>query len=421
MSEATAGQPGASQPGVIRAGDGAFSPRVVIALLVAGVFAFSAFVVLSTYAPDLRGGSDGGGHALSRSAIGFGGMSELLKGMGEPVVISRDLRTRTASTSLLILTPDVVVNAETLNALTQTGPTLIVMPKWSVAPDPTNAGWVQKAGAIDLDQVVKVLSSKYSGVKMARAAGAAPVTISGLPDGTVVTGPIDQLQTFTDDPDIILRDASGRGILTKSHTEPVYMLSDPDLLNTQGIKNIATARAGVAVLQSLRKGDGPILFDVTMNGFGGSRSVLKLAFQPPFLGATLCLAAAALLMALQALTRFGAPRQADRAIALGKQALADNSAALIRLARREARMAPRYLDLTRASVAKALGASGSAAGRLTDAELDALLDRQAERVGAEHRLAALTTEAREVKDRAGLMRLAEKLYQWKTEMTGERH
>ena len=406
-----------SQPGVIRAGDGAFSPRTVIALLVAGVFAFSAFVVLSTYAPDLRGGSDGGAHALSRSAVGFAGMSELLKGMGEPVVISRDARMRTGSTSLLILTPDVVVDPDSLKNLTQTGPTLIVMPKWSVAPDPTSAGWVQKVSAVDLDQVIKVLSSKYSGVKMARAAGSAPVAISGLPGGTVVTGPIDQLQTFTDDPDIVLRDTSGRGILTKSHTEPVYILSDPDLLNTQGIKNLATAKAGVAILQSLRKGDGPILFDVTLNGFGGSRSVLKLAFQPPFLGATLCLAAAALLMALQALTRFGAPRQAGRAIALGKQALADNSAALIRLARREARMAPRYLDLTRASVAKALGATG----RLNETELNTLLDRQAERVGAEHRLAALTSEAAAVKDRAGLMRLAEKLYQWKTEMTGERH
>ena len=34
---------------------------------------------------------------------------------------------------------------------------------------------------------------------------------------------------------------------------------------------------------------------------------------------------------------------------------------------------------------------------------------------------ALTSEAAAVKDRAGLMRLAEKLYQWKTEMAGERH
>ena len=88
--------------------------------------------------------------------------------------------------------------------------------------------------------------------------------------------------------------------------------------------------------------------------FFGDGIVAHVGFSDPVcpcLGATLCLAAAALLMALQALTRFGAPRQAGRAIALGKRALADNSAALIRLARREARMAPRYLDLTRASVA----------------------------------------------------------------------
>jgi len=63
--------------------------------------------------------------------------------------------------------------------------------------------------------------------------------------------------------------------------------------------------------------------------------------------------------------------------------------------------AARYLDLTRAMVAKALGA-----GRLSEAELNTVLDRQAERAGVKLRLADLTTEAEAVKDRAGLLRLA---------------
>ena len=87
----------------------------------------------------------------------------------------------------------------------------------------------------------------------------------------------------------------------------------------------------------------------------------------------------------------------------------------IRLARREPKMAGRYLELTRAMVAEALGAS-----RLNDAELNTLLDRQAERTGVQHRLAALTTEAGTVKDRAGLLRLARNLYEWRTEMISER-
>jgi hypothetical protein len=404
-----------SEAAAPRAGEGAFTARTVIALLIAGVFAFSAFVALSAYAPDLRGGSDGGGHALSRSAIGYAGMVRLLKTMGEPVLVSRDAKARTASTSLLVLTPPVDVDKDALNNLTATGPTLIVMPKWVAAPDMRNPGWVAKVGALDPGAVAKVLDKRFVGVSIVRDKAVAPMRLLGLPGGPVLTGPIDQLQTIGGDPDPILKDADGRAILSKSDDGRVFILSDPDLLNTQGIKDLATARAGVAILQSVRGGDGPIIFDVTLDGLGRSRNLAKLAFEPPFLGATICLGAAALLVALQALTRFGAPRRAGRAIALGKLALADNSAGLIRLARREPRMAGRYLELIRASVARALGASPQ-----VGADLNAQLDRQAERIGASRQLATLTAEADAVKDRAGLMRLARNLYQWKTEMTGER-
>ena len=405
-----------SEAPAIRAGDSAFSARTVIALLVAGVFAFSALIVLSAYAPDLRGGSDGGGHALSKSAIGYAGVVRLLKDIGDPVVVSRDPKAQTRSTSLLVLTPDLSVDKDALNAISGrgSGPILIVLPKWQAMPDQSNPGWVVKIGPTPVEEVAKVLDKRFDAVKMVRETGAGPIQLNGVAGGPMVTGPIDQLQTFVDDPDIFVRDAHGGGVMTKSHTEPIYILSDPDLLNTQGIKDLATARAGVALIQSLRQGDGPIVFDVSLNGFARSRNLLKLAFEPPFLGATLCLAAAALLMALAALTRFGSPRRAGRAIALGKLALADNSAALIRLARREPKMAPRYLDLTRAMVAKALGA-----GRLSEAELNTVLDRQAERAGVKLRLADLTTEAEAVKDRAGLLRLARNLYQWRTEMISE--
>jgi hypothetical protein len=396
---------------------GAFSARTLIALLVAGVFAFSAFVVLSAYAPDLRDGSDGRAHALSRSAVGYAGMVELLRAIGEPVVVSRDPGARTASTSLLVVTPELYSDKDALNAVTAGGhaPVLIVLPKWQVLPDSARPGWVSKLAPISVEAVAKVLDKRFVGVRMVRAGGNAPVRLSGLPGGLIASGPIDQLQAFVDDPDIFVRDAQGRGILTKSHTERVYILSDPDFLNTQGIKDLATARSGTVIIQALRAGDGPIIFDVSLNGFARSRSPLKLAFQPPFLGATICLGAAALLLALQALSRFGAPRRPGRAIALGKRALADNSAGLIRLARREPRMAGRYLDLTRTAVARGLGA-----GRLAEAELIPLLDRQAERTGARHRLADLTAEAAQVKDKAALMRLANHLSQWRTEMTGER-
>jgi hypothetical protein len=50
-------------------GASAFSPKVVLALILVSVFSFSALSVLFAYEPDLRKGSDGRAHALSKSAM----------------------------------------------------------------------------------------------------------------------------------------------------------------------------------------------------------------------------------------------------------------------------------------------------------------------------------------------------------------
>jgi hypothetical protein len=99
-------------------------------------------------------------------------------------------------------------------------------------------------------------------------------------------------------------------------------------------------------------------------------------------------------------------------LAFGKRALADNSAALIRLAKREHRMAGRYLSLTRNAVAKALGAT-----RLSGEALDAFLDRLAEKNGLTHRLSSLNAQAASAKSRADVLRVARALHQWRLEMT----
>ena len=45
-------------------------------MVLVGVFSFCALLVLFTYASALEGGDNGGGHALSKSAIGFAGLAE---------------------------------------------------------------------------------------------------------------------------------------------------------------------------------------------------------------------------------------------------------------------------------------------------------------------------------------------------------
>jgi hypothetical protein len=394
-----------------------FRPLTVMLMVVAGVFAFSAYFVLSAYAPDLRGGGDdGGANALSRSAIGYAGFVRLLQADGLAAPLARDgPAKRDPAWSLLVITPEAGTKPSDVVAFkSAAGPTLLVLPKWTAQPDDANPGWVKQTGLLDTDDVKALLGAT---AVIARRADTTPLTLSSTDVSVprLQAGPIARLQTINaPGMTTVLSDQTGASVLVRTADAQLYILSDPDLLNTQGIKNLQTAEAGVGLLQDVRLGAGPIAFDVSLNGYKTSPSVLKLALQPPFLGATLTLLGVAVLMGFHALSRFGAPQRSARALALGKRALAENSAGLIRMAKREPHMAGGYLDLSRGAVAKALGAT-----RLSGGELDGYIDKVGERVGLGS-FSALAGEVATIRDRDGVTRFAQRLYQWRLEMTRER-
>ena len=78
---------------------------------------------------------------------------------------------------------------------------------------------------------------------------------------------------------------------------------------------------------------------------------------------TLTLVAAMLLAGWQAFARFGPAVRRERAIAFGKAALVDNTAALIRKARREARLGGRYVEVIRERAVDRVRRAGAAARR----------------------------------------------------------
>jgi hypothetical protein len=239
-------------------------------------------------------------------------------------------------------------------------------------------------------------------------------------------GEIDSLQTIAG-PDkgweAVAVDQNGEAVLIKQAGLEVYILSDPDLLNNHGLAQLANARWASALIGALRAeqstSDGgglPVAFDLTLAGFGRTRSLLTLAFEPPFLASTLCAIAAAGLMGLHAAGRFGGSPAPGRTFALGKRALADNSAALIRLVRREHRMGAGYAGLTRTLAAQAVAAPRD----LDDGQMDALLDRMGAAKQASAAFSDLERAAREARDTPALLGAARRLYRWRLEMTHER-
>ena len=330
--------------------DGPFNARTMLVITAIGALAFIAMLVLGAYAPDLRTGRNGGSHALSNAATGFSGIVRLARETDRNPTIVRvvaDLR----SENLAVITPaDATANLTKILAIRGARPTLIILPKWRTAADETHPGWVRVLGLAFPQSPEGVLAPDFM-LKVARAKGRGEALVNKDP----VMSPDVQFRAPA-----VIQTTSGSGVrpmittpqggivLGSLGTRNLYVLSDPDLLNNHGIGSQAQARAALALLDTLNStGADGVLFDVTANGLGRSRSPLKLAFDAPFLGVTLIIFAAMLLAAWQATVRFGPARHSERAIAFGKAALVDNSAALVRKAGREARFGARYVDVIR--------------------------------------------------------------------------
>lgn len=406
------------------AGKPEFSPRTILALVAVGLVSFSGLAVLSAYAPELRGGADGQAHALSSSAIGFKGALVMLKAQGTPTVISRAVpKTQADNFPLLILTPTLTGDAVDLKPFAKLANVLIVLPKWGVIPQPLRMGFVDKAGVIEGSEHATALLAGYapSTVVAHRTGVSRPVLRAGkaiFSEGTYLPlADIDSLQTISGPGwEPVLVDDKGRMVVARSKADDrgVLVLADPDLLNTQGLAKLDTARAGLAIVNTLRSGEG-VMFDVTLSGFKRGRGIGRLMLEPPWLSATLCGVAAALLLGLHGLARFGPTRMAGRNIALGIRPLIDNSAGLVRMARKEHELAPAYVALTLALATRAGGGD-----RTKNAEVnDRWLSELARRHGAASP-ADLRAEAEAARTRGDLLNIGRKLYGWKLEITRER-
>ena len=398
-------------------GDG-FSPRVVLALLLVGVFAAAGFLVLTAYAPDLRIAASGGGTVLSPSATGYAGVKRLLELAGQPTDINRSRTGALHDLGMMVLTPQ---TPGKLDGLDDRHDRLIVLPKWRTQADPQHPGWVGQAEEMSESEVLAVLPGNLRGglVLQRRAAGASGPSLlhspwALWPEQGMALGPVLRFQTLSKGAlKPVVQDEHGNEILGMAPGGHVFVLSDPDLLNTRGVADARTAKAALVMLLTMRDDGYPIAFDASLNGAGG-HSLLRLAIEPPFLGATLSLLLAAALVGVHGWSRFGAARRPERAVALGKLALAENGASMVRLARREPHMARRYVQLCRQRAAAALGA-----GDLEGEALDDFLDRWAERVKTPDRITALAAEARRVTGVVEMTVLAQRVRRWRLEMTRE--
>ena len=376
-----------------------FTLRAVAIMVAVALIGFVSYVVLTAYGDRFKPTNNGGTHALSTSAVGFLGVSEMVRMTHGEVGFVRK-KDDIYTSGLLVVTPGPSVEPGVVKRIVdqrneESLPTLIVLPKWNAQRLATRPAWVNAQGTLPtfvlkwwLDDIVKdatiVDGTHANGLRSIR--GARLYSVLQAPDGGALVAGIDDTQT--------------------------YILADPDVLNNMGVKTPAGAERALKLLESLTPEGEGITFEGSVAGLGNTPNLLKLAFEPPFLPLTLCIVFAALLAGWHALVRFGPPSHERRKVAFGKRAIVENGAALLRLAGRRHRTGERYAQLIREAAATATGAPHGLTGEALDAYLDRLN-------GEGEPFTSIAERATIASDTRRLLAAARDLYHWKRTVTRE--
>lgn len=402
------------------AGPAPFSRGTLIGMLLVGAL---AFVALLWFLGNGTGGSgnNGGAHVGGQGLNGYAGLARMLEAEGLDVQRQRNRRTLETAPGLLILTPPADADgkeiAKVVDAHRYLGPTIVVAPKWLAigsGAKQAKRGWVQIFGtqAPEWKGFADNVTVEVGSEKSPAAKGWALGNRHGrLPDDRQVetgsgkglvpivsTGSGKTLAAWLDDDGYYpaLNELAGIDPGYGGEDEeiyPVVLVFEPDLLDNWGLADRETARlARDLVLATADDRSQPIVFDMTFNGFGASRNLLTLAFEPPFLAATICLFIAALAIAWRAFNRFGPALVPEQDIAMGKAALVANAAGLIRRAGRVHLAAAPYADAARERIALALGLPRG----LSPQEVEHLIDATLARRGFEG--PSFSTAARHLRD-----------------------
>jgi len=413
------------------------TPRTILAMVLIGVFSFAAVMTLSGYAGDLRKKNNSGSHALSKSATGFNGIVTLLGEMGKTVEMRRRDRSESfESTDFRFYNDDVTLRIFTLSKPFQAGhfsdmdlslPALIVLPKWNVIPHRKRRGWVEHNPFQDIfepdfqaQELEEILGEIVLEIEPARKDKSVKFEISGSGNFDTVKfeAELQRLQTISGENLEPVYETIRGPILVKLKDSGVYILSEPDLLNTHGISLKPNARFALNMLDNITAIEelepDEFHFDLNLHGFTKRNNIIKTMTQPPFLGALLCILAAGALIFWQGFVRFGDAKPTERDFALGKFSLVDNAARFIKLAERETRMSEKYARLVRRLVISDLGLS---ARRPED--IDIMLLRREQDRAVSWSWEDLLSRAQCDLDLTHLQNLGRDLNLWRREMTDE--
>ncbi|MCP4655801.1 MAG: hypothetical protein GY856_10320 [bacterium] len=326
-----------------------FTRRTAYGLALAGglTFAVTLFYVIFSEAP--RDVDSAGADSFSRSALGHRALIELLESE-VPVVVSRQRSLDKASptTPLLVIEPS--TDPEGLRRLTQMVttarqrrvPLVVVLPKWRGLRMAEKPGWLSQVALLAEERPLEVLRAVLGRDQVPRDAILRRREPVPTPDDSAVL-PVPQLIRA---PGLEAVIAYGRDALVARLPETaLYLISDPDLLNTAGLARGENARLVRRFLVG-RLSSQALVVDEVLHGYGLTETIWTALLRFPLICVTLHLTALLALVLWATTARFGRPLTPPSRLAPGKLTLLENTARLLGLADHSKYALDRYLRLT---------------------------------------------------------------------------
>jgi hypothetical protein len=328
-----------------------FSRRAARGLVLAGGVTLAVTLLYMIFA-DPAGEVDVlGANSFSRSALGYRSLVEVLE-HEVPVVVSRLASEHKASPTAPLLLLEPPAHRDGLDHLARVlgtarerrVPRVVVLPKWRGSRpagrlDPSPPGWVTRVEALPLEEPRRVLATLLgdagADAEVRRSAPAPGPAPAELPWPQLIRS--SRLETVVA--------YGGDALIARLPGEAVYVIADPDLLNTAGLGRGDNALV-VHELLIDRLAPEAFVVDEVLHGFGRSQSIWRELLDFPLI--CVCLHLAALLaVVLWATTgRFGRPLRPPPRLPPGKLTLLDNTARLLTLAPRSRQAVESYLELT---------------------------------------------------------------------------
>jgi hypothetical protein len=403
---------------------GPFSRRALAWLVGVGACSLGlgvAFLVAG--APESAEVRSAGADAFSRSALGHRAFVRLMQRQGIPVLVSRhDSAGRANPSGVLVLAEPRLDAEDSLRArrlsqmLEEAGTALLVLPKWTGAPDPARPAWIRDAAAVPVPAVARVLSAARVPARVARQPRSGTEACEGLEAPVSLVLP--QLLVPTTDDLAPLVTCEGGTLLgvVEREDRSLYVLSDPDLIANHGLAREQNALAVRELVELVGEGERALVLDEVLHGHERVPSLWRELFAFPLLPAVVQAALALGALVLAGLTRFGAPVPAGLGLAAGKSLLIENTAFLLRSAGHSGHTLGRYFDAALAEVGHALHAPPGTGRRELVALARAAAARRRTRVDPLALEAEVERLRHRVRSPAAVVAAARRVHRFKEEM-----